>query len=78
MNKLQKQIKVEEPKETKKKKTNKWGIVDTFMAVICLGILNATLVYSTLITLQFSRAIELAISVVLVLVLNLHIAKRLF
>jgi len=62
----------------KKKKTSKWVVADAFLAVVSLSILNATLVYSVLITLQFSRVAELVISGILVLVLNLHIAKRLF
>jgi hypothetical protein len=60
------------------KKTDKWDIADTFMAVVCLGVLNATLVYSVLTVLQMNTKIELSISAALVLILNLHIAKRLF
>lgn len=75
MNKLQKAIEV---KETPKEKTQRWVFADVFLAVMSLAILNATLVYSTLITLQFSRVTELVISGVLVLILNLHIAKRIF
>jgi len=67
------------------KRTNKkpataqrWVFADVFLAVISLAILNATLVYSTLITLQFTRVVELVIAGVLVLILNLHIVKRLF
>lgn len=62
----------------KKKKSDKWEVADAFLAIVSLAILNAALVYAVLITLQFTRGAELAISGVLVLVLNLHIAKRLF
>lgn len=68
-----------EVKETpKKKRVNKWDVADTFMAVLSLAALNAALVYSILISLQADRYVELAIAAVLCLVLNLHIAKRLF
>lgn len=62
----------------KKKKTSKWSAVDAFMAVMSLAALNACLVYSVLISMQLDRRAELAIAGVIVLVLNLHIAKRLF
>lgn len=68
-------------KRTNKKQTvttQRWVFADVFLAVISLAILNATLVYSTLITLQFTRVVELVIAGVLVLILNLHIVKRLF
>jgi len=68
-------------KRTSKKQTataQRWVFADVFLAVISLAILNATLVYSTLITLQFTRVVELVIAGVLVLILNLHIVKRLF
>lgn len=74
--KLQKQIEVKET--PKKKKTQRWVFADVFLAIVSLAILNATLVYSTLITLQFTRVTELVIAGFLVLVLNIHIAKRLF
>lgn len=73
MNKLQKAIDV---KDVENK--SRWVFADVFLAVMSLAILNATLVYATLITLQFSRVTELVISGVLVLILNLHIAKRIF
>lgn len=62
----------------KKKKSNKWDAADAFMAVVSLGALNACLVYSVLISLQLDKRVEFAISGVVALVLNLHIAKRLF
>lgn len=68
-------------KRTNKKSTvttQRWVFADVFLAIMSLAFLNATLVYSTLITLQFTRVTELVISGVLVLVLNLHIAKRIF
>jgi len=74
--KLQEAISIKEA--PKKKKTGKWAVADAFLAIVSLAILNATLVYSVLITLQFTKVTELVISGVLVLVLNLHIAKRLF
>jgi hypothetical protein len=84
MNKVKQiELKAEEigtSKRTMKKPvtTQRWVFADAFLAVVSLAILNATLVYSTLITLQFSRVTELVISGVLVLILNLHIAKRIF
>lgn len=68
-------------KRTNKKQTvtaQRWVFADVFLAIVSLAILNATLVYSTLITLQFTRVVELVIAGVLVLILNLHIVKRLF
>lgn len=74
--KLQEAVAVKEA--PKKKKSNKWAVADAFLAIVSLAILNAALVYAVLITLQFSRGVELAISGMLVLVFNLHIVKRLF
>lgn len=74
--KLQEAVAIKEP--AKKKKTNKWEATDAFMAIVSLAALNACLVYSVLISLQLDRKVELAISGVVALVLNLHIAKRLF
>lgn len=76
--KLQEAVAVKEAVVVKKKKMNKWSIADTFMAVLSLAVLNACMVYSVLISLQLDRNVELAIAGVLALVLNLHIAKRLF
>lgn len=74
--KLQEAVAVKE--SLKKKKSSKWDVADTFMAIVSLAALNACLVYSVLISLQLDKRVEFAISGVVALVLNLHIAKRLF